>query len=75
MRHDKTSDLFGFKVRNAIAIAALALLFALFFSAIAYAAPESQTSTGSQGAQGSPSVTKSEAVYGMLNSDGSVRNT
>ncbi len=75
MRHDKISDLFGFKARNAIAIAALAMMAALFFCAIAYAAPESQTSASSQGAQGGTDVTKSEVVYGMLNSDGSVRTT
>ena len=75
MRHDKISDLFGFKVRNAIAIAALAMMVALFFCAIAYAAPESQAPTGSQGSQESADVKKSEVVYGMLNSDGSVRTT
>ena len=75
MRHDKTSDLLGSKVRNTIAIAVLATIATLLFCAIAYAAPDDQASTGSQGAQGSPNVTKSEAVYGMLNSDGSVRNT
>ena len=75
MRHDKISDLFGFKARNAIAIAALAMMVALFFCAVAYAAPESQTSASSQGAQGGTDVTKSEVVYGMLNSDGSVRTT
>ncbi len=75
MRYDKISDLFGFKARNAIAIAALAMVAALFFCAIAYAAPESQTSVGSQNAQESADVKKSEVVYGMLNSDGSVRTT
>ena len=75
MRHDKISDLFGFKARNAIAIAALAMMVALFYCAVAYAAPESQTSASSQGAQGGTDVTKSEVVYGMLNSDGSVRTT
>ena len=73
MWHDKISGSLGFKARNAIAVAALAMMAALLFCAVAYAAPEGQTSTESQGIQESADVKKSEAVYGMLNSDGSVR--
>lgn len=89
MRISKTRDWFWAAMGKAAATLALAAALALSGAAVAFAAPaedgnapEASTSTASstaaqdaESATADAAVQKSEMVYGMLRSDGSVRET
>lgn len=66
MQHDKTLDVRRFLTLDVAAVLAFATVVALLFGSAAFAV---------QNAQEKAAVEKSEVVYGMLNADGSLRDT